>query len=721
MVLSGLSGAGKTAATKLFEDLGYVCVDNLPGELLPDLADLIAQEPQRFEHVAIVLDVRAGEVPVAFAAMRGALEGRGIRPQVFFLDARDEVLIRRYSETRHRHPLAGSDGIAAAHRGGAPDARVGPRGGGRHPRHVRAVAARAARADLRQLWHVAEPDQLSIQLISFGYKFGVPLEADLVFDVRFLQNPYYVPELRRLSGLTDGVRTFVLDQPLARRFLTVVHELLALTIPAYLGEGKTRLTIAIGCTGGYHRSIAIAEELARLAHRARVRPGEQSSTASWSGGEAQVNLPALAATRDRGQALARGRLPRTHLAGPGRRARPPPALPRGGGGRSGPGRHLRPDAPVPAVLGAAPPSSSAAGALPPRFGSYRVIRVLLGPFTESAEEPLVDLVYRRRLLARGPRIVAIGGGTGLSTLLRGLKEHTANLTAIVSVADDGGSTGRLREELGIPAVGDIRNCLVALAETEPAMGELLQYRFGLEEGSLSGHAVGNLLIAAMNAIDGGDFEAAVRADEPGPRGARAGRARQRGALTLHARLRDGSEVAGQSRVMRMRGIERVWLEPADVRASPRCARARSRRPTWSSWGPAASTRACCRRSSCPSCGRRSPRRRPSGSTSANVATQAGETEGYDLADHVEALAAHGGGRGPRRGARERSPRRRGPDAEHGVPVRLRWPPVGAARRLRLVLDDVVDPGQPAPPRHRSAWPRPCSGSSGARRGAARRR
>jgi RNase adapter protein RapZ len=262
VILSGLSGAGKTAATKLFEDLGYVCVDNLPGELLPDLADLIAREPERFELVAIVLDVRAGEVPVAFAAMRGALEGRGIRPQVFFLDARDEVLIRRYSETRHRHPLAGSDGIAA---GIAEERRM-----------LDAVKADAdvvldtselSLRELRerifsQLWHVVEPDQLSIQLVSFGYKFGIPLEADLVFDVRFLQNPYYVPELRRLSGLTDGVRTYVLDQPLARRFLGVAHDLLELTIPAYVSEGKTRLTIAIGCTGGYHRSIALAEELA---------------------------------------------------------------------------------------------------------------------------------------------------------------------------------------------------------------------------------------------------------------------------------------------------------------------------------------------------------------------------------------------------------------------------------------------------------------------------
>jgi UPF0042 nucleotide-binding protein len=261
VILSGLSGAGKTAATKLFEDLGYACVDNLPGELLPDLADLIAREPRRFEHVAIVLDVRAGDVPVAFAAMRGALEGRGIRPQVIFLEARDEVLIRRYSETRHRHPLEGSDGIAA---GIAEEHRV--------LESVRAEAdvildtSELSLRELRerifsQLWHVVEPDQLSIQLVSFGYKFGIPLEADLVFDVRFLQNPYYVPELRRLSGLTDGVRTYVLDQPLTRRFLATVHEMLQLTIPAYVGEGKTRLTIAIGCTGGYHRSIALAEEL----------------------------------------------------------------------------------------------------------------------------------------------------------------------------------------------------------------------------------------------------------------------------------------------------------------------------------------------------------------------------------------------------------------------------------------------------------------------------
>jgi len=327
------------------------------------------------------------------------------------------------------------------------------------------------------------------------------------------------------------------------------------------------------------------------------------------------------------------------------------------------------------------------------FGSYRVILALLGPFTESAEEPLVDLVYRRRLLARGPRIVAIGGGTGLSTLLRGLKERTANLTAIVSVADDGGSTGRLREQVGIPAVGDIRNCLVALAETEPAMGELLQYRFGNDEGSLSGHAVGNLLITAMHAIDGGDFEAAVRQMNRvlAVRGSVVPASGT--ALTLHARLRDGSEVAGQSRVMRMRGIERVWLEPSDVRASRDALQAIAEADLVI-LGPGSLYTSLLATILVPELRAALARTAATRVYVANVATQAGETEGYDLADHVEALAAHGIGElldvvlanshlaGP------------GPDAEAGIPVKLRWPPMGASRRPRLALDDVVDPARP---------------------------
>jgi RNase adapter protein RapZ len=262
VVLSGLSGAGKTAATKLFEDLGYTCVDNLPGELLPELADLVAGDAERFAKVAIVLDIRQIDANLAFGAMRGALEGRGIRPQVFFLEARDEVIIRRFSETRHRHPLDDQRGIASSI---AEERKL------LEPVRAQAdVIIDTSDLSLRELrerifTNLSEqpaPDQLAIQLISFGFKFGVPLEADLVFDVRFMQNPYYVERLRQLSGRTDAVREYVLAQPPAKKFLAFLGEFLDFAIPAYVAEGKTRLTIAIGCTGGYHRSIVIAEELA---------------------------------------------------------------------------------------------------------------------------------------------------------------------------------------------------------------------------------------------------------------------------------------------------------------------------------------------------------------------------------------------------------------------------------------------------------------------------
>ena len=262
VIVSGLSGAGKTAAAKLFEDLGYTVVDNLPGELLPDLAELVSSDRQRFARVAIVLDVRAGDAALALAAMRGALEGRGIRPRVVYLEASDDVLIRRFSETRHRHPLADERGIAssiAEERSRLDSVRADSD-----------VVLDTSDLSLRQLRERlfaalatdVRPDQLAFQLISFGFKHGVPLESDLVFDVRFMQNPYYDADLRPLSGLTDEVRAFVLDQPVATRFLEFLGEFLEFAIPAYIAEGKTRLTIGVGCTGGFHRSIVIAEEIA---------------------------------------------------------------------------------------------------------------------------------------------------------------------------------------------------------------------------------------------------------------------------------------------------------------------------------------------------------------------------------------------------------------------------------------------------------------------------
>ncbi len=262
VVLTGLSGGGKTAAAKLFEDLGYIVVDNLPGELLRDLADLVVADPLRFARTAIVLDVRAGDVPLAFGAMRGALEGRGIRPVIMFLEASDEVLIRRFSETRHRHPLADERGIAASielERAMLDSVRA--------QADVVVDTSHLSLRELRErifarLGDVQNSDQLSIQLISFGFKYGVPLEADLVLDVRFMKNPHYIEALRPQNGLTLAVREYVLGQPVAGGFLTRLEDLLDLLVPAYIDEGKTRLTIAIGCTGGFHRSIVIAEELA---------------------------------------------------------------------------------------------------------------------------------------------------------------------------------------------------------------------------------------------------------------------------------------------------------------------------------------------------------------------------------------------------------------------------------------------------------------------------
>src|SRR6476646_5155492 len=219
-------------AAKLFEDLGYTVVDNLPGELLPELAELVSDEPERFDKVAIVLDVRSGDAPVAFSA------------------------------TRHRHPLADQRGIASSI---AEERRLlDPV---RSDADVVIDTSDLSLRELRErifarLGDASDPDRLAIQLISFGFKYGVPLEADLVFDVRFMQNPYYIDELRQLSGLTEAVRDYVLGQPVARQFLEYLHESLDFALPAYVGEGKTRLTIAIGCTGGYHRSIVIAEELA---------------------------------------------------------------------------------------------------------------------------------------------------------------------------------------------------------------------------------------------------------------------------------------------------------------------------------------------------------------------------------------------------------------------------------------------------------------------------
>ena len=331
-------------------------------------------------------------------------------------------------------------------------------------------------------------------------------------------------------------------------------------------------------------------------------------------------------------------------------------------------------------------------------GSWRLMRALVGVYRPvDADQPLVELIYHKRFLSRGPRIVAIGGGTGLSTLLRGLKEHTSNLTAIVTVADDGGSSGALRTVLGVPAVGDIRNCIVALADAEPLMGQLLQYRFPADPGrpsdaepaTIAGHAIGNLLIAAMTAIEDGDFEEGIR--QVNRVLAVRGRVVPVSAtpLTLHARLRDGTVIDGQSRIARTQGIERVWLTPEGVAATTDAVAAIAEADAivlgpgslFTSLLPALLVPAIADAVAV------SPATRI---LVCNVATQPGETTGFDLADHVEVLERH-----TRPGIADvvlanNDFGARVSEGWRGEPVRLRWPPDGP-EVPRLVLDGVVAP------------------------------
>ena len=273
-------------------------------------------------------------------------------------------------------------------------------------------------------------------------------------------------------------------------------------------------------------------------------------------------------------------------------------------------------------------------------GLWRLMGVLLEPFP-ARREPLVELVYQKRSLARGPRIVAIGGGTGLSTLLRGLKEVSSNITAVVTVADDGGSSGKLREELGMPPVGDIRNCIAALADAEPTMTRLLQYRFPATRWRA--RARRPRLRQPAHRGPGRTSPATSRRASASPTASSPCAARwcrsHRSPLTLHAELADGTQLEGQSRIMRSRGIRRVWLSPARVEASPEAVEAIRAAdlivigPGLALHQPAAEPARA-----------RHPLR-PRGARGlrvyvCNVATQPGETEGYTLSEHVAALHAH---------------------------------------------------------------------------------
>ena len=262
VVITGLSGAGKSYAIKCFEVMGFFCVDNLPTTLIPTFADLVARAdaPKR-GRVALGVDVREGAYLSHFLEALAELRTRGHTVEVLFLEAGEEALVRRYRETRRRHPLA-------------PDGNVldGIRAERKALSTVREVADRIVDTSALTVHQLkdflvdayvapkARPG-LAVSLVSFGFKHGLPIDADLVFDVRFLPNPHFVEGLRPLDGRDARVREFVMKHAESRELLHRIADFLSFVLPAYQREGKAYLTIAVGCTGGRHRSVALVEEL----------------------------------------------------------------------------------------------------------------------------------------------------------------------------------------------------------------------------------------------------------------------------------------------------------------------------------------------------------------------------------------------------------------------------------------------------------------------------
>lgn len=263
VLITGLSGSGKGSALRAFEDLGYYCVDNLPSNLIRTFRDLCFAPNSRISKAAVAVDIREGEAVRQLPAFYDRLVKERPRPTLVFLDASDDAIIRRFEETRRPHPLGRNMSLQE--------------GIGRERRLLKSIRQRADEVldttrlntqELRQLIQARfgggrTHGTLPISVVSFGYRFGLPQEADLVFDVRFLPNPNYVRELKKKTGRDPEVVRFMDDAPGTREFLRRVSELLTYLLPQFIQEGKSYLTIAIGCTGGRHRSVMVADRLAK--------------------------------------------------------------------------------------------------------------------------------------------------------------------------------------------------------------------------------------------------------------------------------------------------------------------------------------------------------------------------------------------------------------------------------------------------------------------------
>lgn len=273
LIITGLSGAGKTQAANCLEDLGYFCVDNLPPTLIPKFTELTSQS-EGVKQVAFVVDVRGGRFFNDLSQALEELARQGINYTILFLEASDEVLIRRFKESRRKHPLS--------HQGPLPEAiklekqmLQELRGQADTIITTSNLNVHQLKEELVRLYSEGEAGKITVTVFSFGYKFGLPLDSDLVFDVRFLTNPKYVDELSHLTGEESEVIDYVMEPELTRSFLTRLMNFLEFLLPYYVKEGKAHLVVAIGCTGGQHRSVVVAnyvgQEVRKMGYRTIIK------------------------------------------------------------------------------------------------------------------------------------------------------------------------------------------------------------------------------------------------------------------------------------------------------------------------------------------------------------------------------------------------------------------------------------------------------------------
>jgi len=537
IIVTGTSGAGKSLALSHLEDLGFFCTDNMVPALLNAFVDLISTQ---FQRIAVGVDLRGGSFFDELSGCLHTLKERGFDYRLVFLDAQEDILVRRFSETRRRHPLQNED-LSLLESIQQEKERLRDI---REQADVLLDTSRMKTAELKQLIAEQLVDKqrarqgLVVTVTSFGYRYGVPMDADLTFDVRFLPNPYYNQNLRPYTGLDKPVQTYVLNHEVTQAFIRQFFDFLTYLIPHYRQEGKSNLNVAIGCTGGRHRSVAITQALANMLK--------------------SQHYYVLEKHRDIGKDQER----------------------------------------------------------------YR---------SQQKKRPQ-DL-----------SVVALGGGTGLSNLLRSFKQTFDDLTAVVTVSDDGGSSGRLRKEMGILPPGDLRNCLLALADEEDLLTELLNHRFQAGQGDLAGHSFGNLFLTAMAEVTG-DFNHAIQAS--GKVLAIRGRVLpvSLGNITLEAEMNDGAVVQGESTITEYGGqIRHIHLKGERLQPLPEVLEA-IRQSDALILGPGSLYTSVIPHLLFPEVMQAIQAHQGPRIYICNVMSQAGETTNYTVADYIETLYAHAGAR-----------------------------------------------------------------------------